>query len=57
MQKAYTLNGTSQTTFYPGPNLEGYQLREEAAHYKTLFGVKNEDIALDKRIDKSILLI
>jgi len=55
MQKAYTLNGTSQTTFYPGPNLEGYQLREEAAHYKTLFGVKNDDIALDKRIDKSIL--
>jgi len=38
--------GTSQTTFYTGPDL-AYQLREGAAHYKALYGVKNNDMALE----------
>jgi hypothetical protein len=38
--------GTSQTPFYPGPDLEGYQLRDEASHYKALFGIKNDDIGI-----------
>ena len=26
---------------------KGYQLRDEAAHYKALFGAKNDDIAFE----------
>jgi hypothetical protein len=47
-------DGTRQTPFYPGPNLEGYQLRDEAVPTRLFSGSKKTTYPLKTPIPRTL---